>query len=159
MAEETTDEEIRPTLMNPQYRRVMMATGVVIVLLTLTSWIGSIRTNRARVDTLRSATSALAAALQQDILDANSQRTVAGRERLSPLITDIAKAGGYRVVTLTDGKGKVLVSTDKNLEGESIKELPDSGTEIEKTRSGLRAIAPIKLGGNVIGYLQVETEH
>ena len=61
MAEEETNvsEEIRPTLLNPQYRRLIIATGVVIVLLTLMSWAGTIRTNRARVDTFRSAASAL----------------------------------------------------------------------------------------------------
>ena len=159
-AKEKEDKEIRPTLLNPQYRRLIIATGVVIVLLTVTSWAGTVRTNRAKVDTFRSAVSAIAASLRQDLMDANSQRTDTGRARPGPLLIEVAKAGGYRVVTMTDENGKVLASTDKNLEGERVDEedLPDDGTTVQKTGYGYKASAPIHLGENVIGYLLIAVE-
>jgi len=155
------DKEIRPTLLNPQYRRYIIATGIVVVLLTLTSWVGAIRTNSARVDTFRSATSALAASLRPDLMDANSQRTDSGRIRLGPLVTNVAKAGGYRVVTMTDENGKVLASTDKNLEGSSLDTngYPTETTFVGRTPSGLKAASPILLGDTVIGYLVIDADY
>ena len=161
MAEEKKeDKEIRPTLLNPQYRRLIIATGVVIVLLTVTSWAGSVRTNRAKVDTFRSAASAIAVALRQDIMDANSQRTDTGRARLGPLVTNVAKAGGYRVVTVTDEDGKVLASTDTSLEGESVETdgFSAKSTDVRKTNYGYQATAPIKIGESVIGYLLIDAD-
>ena len=115
---------------------------------------------RAKVDSLRMDTAALAASMKYPLLEAASLRTSAGRERLQPMVEEIAKAGGYVYVVLTDESGKVLASTDLNLEGETLEDVLESadGPRADRTGGVLRATAPVMVGGSPIGYLRVDAD-
>ena len=146
------------TDLRSQTKFLAVSTAVVIVLLALTAWAGSAKTERAKVDSLKMDTAALAASMKYPLLEAASLRTDAGRDRLQPMVEEIAKAGGYVYVVLTDEKGKVLASTDLNLQGKNLKDVTESsdGSRVERTGGVLRATAPVMVGGSPIGYLRVD---
>ncbi|MCH8979199.1 MAG: ribonuclease J, partial [Armatimonadetes bacterium] len=68
--------------------------------------------------------------------------------------------GGYVYVVLTDESGKVLASTDLNLEGETLEDVLESadGPRADRTGGVLRATAPVMVGGSPIGYLRVDAD-
>jgi hypothetical protein len=152
------EQQERPTLMSPTTRNLIMGTAIVVILLTLTAWSGAIRTENAKRDGLRADVAALAMAFKYPLLEANSLRTSAGRERLAPILAEVARAGGYHALTLTDAEGKVLATTEGTLI-ESVPEgdLPKS-PRVGRVEAGLSASAPVMLGGAPIGYLFVETD-
>ena len=153
-----TEEEVSGgTDLRSQTKFLVVSTAVVVLLLALTAWAGSAKTERAKLDSLKMGTAALAASMKYPLLEAASLRTDAGRERLQPMVTEIAKAGGYIFVVLTDERGKVLASTDLNLQGKVLDDVSKSskGPRVERTDGVLRATAPVLVGGSAIGYLRV----
>ncbi|MCH7944669.1 MAG: hypothetical protein IIC73_01450 [Armatimonadetes bacterium] len=160
-SEETTGAEEAGsggTAAPSQTRFLVVSTAVVIVLIALTAWAGSAKTERAKLDSLQMGTAALAASMKYPLLEAASLRTAAGRERLQPMVEEIAKAGGYVYVVLTDEKGKVLATTDLNLQGKNLIDVlkASEGPRVERTFNELRATAPVMVGGSPIGYLRVD---
>jgi hypothetical protein len=147
------------SLMSPMTRNLIVGTAIVIILLTLTAWSGSARTEGAKRDGLAAEVSAIAAMFKYPILEANSLRTTAGHERLRPMVLEIAKAGGYESVVLTDASGAVLATTKGALEQKKIesRNLPKDGPVTSRSASGLNAAAPIKAGDSTLGYLFLET--
>lgn len=145
--------------MSPQTRNLIVGTGIAIVLITLTAYAGSVRTEDAKRSALRADVAALAAAFKYPVMEANSLRTDAGRDRLQPMLLEVARAGGFTHIVLTDQKGTVLATTKGELEAETVpkNELP-ARARVEREDPGLKAAAPIKLGSNTIGYLFVETD-
>lgn len=143
-----------------QKRLLILLAAIVIALFALNAWFGSARTERAKADSLKMDTAALAASMKYPLLEAASLRTNAGRERLQPMVTEIAKAGGYVYVVLTDEKGKVLASTDLNLQDKVLEDVSKSskGPRVERTAGVLRATAPVMVGGSPIGYLRVDAD-
>ena len=139
-------------------KRLMTVSAAFVIALVLMSWFGSSRTARAKADSLQMNTAALAASMKYPLLEARSLRTDAGRERLQPMVEEIAKAGGYVYVVLTDERGKVLASTDLNLQDKVLADVLESsgGSRIERTFNILRATAPVMVGGSPIGYLRVD---
>ena len=137
---------------------MVVSTAVVIVLIALTAWAGTAKTERAKLDSLQMGAAALAASMKYPLLEAKSLRTDAGRERLQPMVSEIAKAGGYLSVVLTDDAGKVLATTDLNLQGKSLEDVSQSagGSRVERRGGVLRATAPVMVGGSPIGYLRVD---
>lgn len=158
----TGAEETVPggTRSRSQTRFLVISTAVVIVLLALSTWAGRAKTERAKLDSLRLDAAALAASMKYPLLEAASLRTNAGRERLQPMVSEIAKAGRYVSVVLTDEGGKVLASTDLNLKGKSLEGISESaeGSRVERRDGVLRATAPVLVGGSPIGYLRVEAD-
>lgn len=150
----------RPQLMNPNTRNLIVGTAIVVILLTVTAWSGSIRTESAKRDGLRADVAALAASFKYPLLEANSMRTSAGRDRLEPMLIEISSAGGYLAMVLTNEKGEVLATTKGSLERTSVPvgELPNKGPRVGRDAPGLSAAAPIKLGTMTIGYIFVETD-
>ena len=154
---EPVEEERR--LMSPSTRNLIVGSAIVVILLTITALAGSVNTKNARKSALLSGVNALAASFKYPILEANSLRTEAGRERLKPMLDEVADAGDFRSVVLTDSAGKVLARSDGSLSLESvpIDELPKEGSRIADSPPGLRVTAPVKMGGTTIGYLVVDT--
>ncbi len=150
----------RPVLMNPHTRNLIVGTAIVVILLTLTAWSGTIRTEAAKRDALRADVAALATSFKYPILEANSLRTDAGRERLEPMLNEVARAGGYIALVLTDEKGEVLATTRGSLDQGPVPvdELPKDGPWVGRKATGLNASAPITMSGSTIGYLFVETK-
>ena len=156
-----TEETVSDATRTPsQIRFVVISTAVVIVLLALSAWAGNAKTERAKLDSLRMDVAALAASMKYPLLEAASLRTDAGRERLQPMVSEIAKAGGYVFVVLTDDAGMVLATTDLNLQGESLEDVSKSagGSRVERINGVLRATAPVMVGGSPIGYLRVDAD-
>jgi hypothetical protein len=156
-----TDSKGRVELMAPQTRNLLVGTALAIVLLTITAWAGTVRTESAKQETLLSGVAALAASLKYPMLEANSMRTDAGRERLGPILSDISKAGGYSAIVLTDDKGAVLATTKGSAQGEKVDvdTLPKEGPRVVRSEPGLVGSSPILVGDTVLGYLIVETTH
>lgn len=153
---QTPEKRERPVLMNPVTRNLIVGTAVVVILLTLTAWSGTIRKENALRDSLRNDVAALAAAFKYPVLEAGSMRTDAGRERLQPLVEDVAKAGGYLSVALLDKEGKILASSARGEESLPKDQLPEAPA-VARVEAGLRSAAPILVGGSPIGYVIVET--
>jgi len=148
------------TLMPPTTRNLIVGTAIVIILLTVTAWSGTARTESAKKQGITAEVSALAAAFKYPLLEASSLRTEAGRERLQPMVDEIAEAGGYKSVVLADASGTVLASTKGSLASEKIgqENLPKSGPVVGRSDVGLTASAPIKAGDSTLGYLFVVTD-
>jgi hypothetical protein len=146
----------RPVLMNPVTRNLIVGTAVVVILLTLTAWSGTIRKENALRDSLRSDVAALAAAFKYSVLEAGSMRTDAGRERLQPLVEEVTRAGGYLSVTLLDKEGNILASSVGSEDAVPKEELPKEPS-VFRVEDGLRSASPILVGGSPIGYIVVET--
>jgi hypothetical protein len=148
------------TLMAPTTRNLIVGTAIVIILLTVTAWSGTARTESAKKQGITAEVSALAATFKYPLLEANSLLTEAGRERLQPMVVEIAEAGGYKSLVLADPSGTVLASTKGALATGKIAQddLPKSGPVIGRSEVGLTASAPIKAGASTLGYLFVETD-
>ncbi len=151
--------EERTSLMSPQVRNLIVGTAIGIILLTITAWAGSVRTSKARNEALSDGIAALAASLKYPMLEARSMRTDAGRERLRPLTVDIMRAGGYKVVSISDPDGDVLATSATDLASSKFEEdeLPKGKVKLESAAPGLRLYAPIMLGDTTLGYVVVET--
>lgn len=147
--------------MSPQTRNLIVGTALAVILLTITAWAGSVRTEKARRAALVSGVSALAASLKYPMLEANSMRTNAGRDRLRPIVIDIATSGGYSAVTITGPDGDVLATTKGDLTAEKLDKeaLPVEGAKVSNMTGGLVVAAPIKLADNVLGHVFVEIEN
>jgi hypothetical protein len=150
----------RPTLMSTNTRNLIVGTAIVIILLTVTAMAGSVNTERAKKEALLYDVNALAASFKYPIMEANSLRTDAGRERLDPMLKEVAKAGGYSSMVLTNEVGDVLASTKGSLEWSTVPvgTLPKDGARVGRTSVTLEAAAPIKMNESTIGYLFVETD-
>jgi hypothetical protein len=155
-----TEHEVkeRPTLMNANTRNLIVGTAIVVILLTVTALAGSVNTERAKKEALLYDVAALAASFKYPILEANSLRTDAGRERLNPMLNEIASAGGYTSMVLTDASGAVLASTSGGKDRIEHDRLPKDGVKVTRQAAVLEAAAPIKMGSTTIGYLLVETD-
>ena len=70
----------------------------------------------------------------------------------------LAKAGEFERVTFTDVDGIVLASTDRGLDGTTLKETKDAPAEPRIERIGERLVATVqmKFRGQPIGALRVE---
>lgn len=141
-------------------KRLITVSAAFAIALVLVLLFGMSRTTRAKLDSLKMDTAALAASMKYPLLEAKSLRTDAGRDRLQPMVAEITKAGGYVYVVLTDEKGEVLASTDLNLLGKNLKEVTEAskGPLVERNGDVLRATAPVLVGGSPIGYLRVDVE-
>ena len=159
-ADAVEEKGIGAIIISRQRQIIVVSAVIALALLGITAWVGGVKTERARLDTFRMDTAALAATMKYPLLEARSLRTDAGRERLQPMVEEIAKAGGYVYVVLTDEKGKVLASTDLNLQGKNVKDVTESsdGSRVERTGDVLRATAPVLVGGSPIGYLRVDAD-
>jgi hypothetical protein len=146
--------------MSPSTRNLIVGSAIVVLLLTITALAGSVNTKNARKSALLSGVNALAASFKYPILEANSLRTEAGKERLKPMLDEVALAGDYRSVMLTDSAGQVMARSDGSLSQATIPidELPKQGSRIADSPPGLRVTAPVKMGGTTIGYLVVDTK-
>lgn len=155
---EPIDQEKR--LMSPSTRNLIVGSAIVVLLLTITALAGSVNTKNARKSALLSGVDALAASFKYPILEANSLRTEAGRERLKPMLDEVAAAGDFRSVMLTDSAGQVMAKSDGSLSQSSVPvdELPKQGSRIADSPPGLRITSPVKMGGTTIGYLVVDTK-
>ena len=153
-------EEHKPVvLMSSQTRNLIVATAAVVILLTVMAWSGSARTEAAKKKGLAADVAALAVALKYPLLEANSMRTAAGRERLQPMAVEIGKAGDFKAVVITDVNGNVLATTKGPLESAAVvKDLPSAGVLLGRNQAGITAASPIKLGDSTLGYLFVETD-
>jgi hypothetical protein len=150
----------RHQFMSPQTRNLLVGTAIAVILLTVTAWAGSVRTEKARRTALGNGVAALAASLKYPMLEANSMRTNAGRERLRPIVVEIAKAGDYAAVYIVEPDGDVIATTKGELAAERVSkdDLPSKGTKIRKTSTALVVGSPIMLADNVLGYVFVETK-
>ena len=161
MADETPQEEPeRHQFMSPHTRNLLVGTAIAVILLTITAWAGSVRTERARREMLAAGVSALAASLKYPMLEAGSVRSTAGRERLDPIALEIAKAGNYAAVYIADKDGAVLATTEGGLARTKLDEkaLPTKGARITEMKVGLLCGAPIRVGDSLLGFVFVETK-
>lgn len=146
-------------LISKSTRNLIVGTAFVAILLTITAWAGSLRTENAKKDALAADVAALAASFKNAVLEARSLRSDMGRARLEPLVIDVAKAGSYNSVVLADSGGSVIATTDGVMESRTLdpETLPKKGPVVERRQTGLWAGAPIMLGGEPIGYIFVQT--
>ena len=147
--------------MSPQTRNLLVGTALAIILLTITAWAGSVRTEKARRAALLDGVSALAAAMKYPMLEATSPRGTAGYGRLETIIADIATAGEYSAAWIAKPDGTVIATTRGDLEPKKIpsNELPSGGAKLTNGTAGATLSAPIKLSDKVVGYLFVEVPH
>lgn len=153
-------QEERKELMSQQTRTLLVGVGIAIILLTVTAFAGSVRTENARRESLAAGVSALAASMKYPLLESHSLRTDAGKERLGPIVDELKAAGDFESVSMCEPDGTTIATTlgrpgDLQFERD---ELPSGKVKIESARNGLRLYAPIKVGDTILGYLVVETK-
>lgn len=112
MEQPTPQAEPKP---KPNYRRPVILTVAVLVLIALLYWSAGFREYRARREVTRHGVDAVAAALAPTVV-------LPGRD-LNYLCEQIRVAGGYGQVCITSPEGKVLGSSDKTEVGKQ-RELP-----------------------------------
>ena len=89
---------------DPRLRSLILA-AIGILLLVIVAWGGSLRTNQMRIAELERSVDALSEALEPSVLSEDTRK-------LERLVTDIAKAGGYREVSIADNGGKIIATTN-----------------------------------------------
>lgn len=150
--------EERQHFIAPHTRNLIVGTALAVILLTITAWAGSVRTERAKRAALSSGVSALAASLRYPMLEANSVRSDTGRQKMRLIVLDIAEAGGYSAVYVTNADGEVIATTKGKLSSKKLSReaLPSDGVKFEGISSGVSIGAPIKSADSVLGFVFVE---
>ncbi len=108
MSEETTPpstpESEKSKHMTPQLRGIIIA-AMVIVLLVVVIFGANLRTSQTRVAELERSVDAMSEALESNVLTDSP-------EKLQRILTDVAKAGNYREVSVADNSGKIIATTN-----------------------------------------------
>lgn len=135
----------------PDYRRPVILTVAVLVLIALLYWSAGFREYRARREVMRKGVDAVAAALAPSVV-------VRGND-LNFRCEQIRIAGGYSKVTITDKDGKVIGSSDKQEVGTQ-RELPKT-IPIDATHDGdtiTRGIGTSATSDTWLGVLIVQAK-
>ncbi|HXH62111.1 MAG TPA: hypothetical protein VNI20_12230 [Fimbriimonadaceae bacterium] len=147
-------------LVSKSTRNLIFGTGLVAVLIIVTSWAGSIFTENAKREALAADVQALAASLKTPMLETMAMKNATARARLKTIAVEVAKAGGYTSLVIADSRGVILATTTGKLEPKTVdlKTLSKASAKVERRDVGLWAAAPILLGGEPIGYVLVQTD-
>ncbi|HRJ28080.1 MAG TPA: hypothetical protein PLO61_11310 [Fimbriimonadaceae bacterium] len=145
----------RPSKPMPGWMRWAIVGAVILITFLLQGWMGDRRTEAARRDAFLQGVRGLSAALVQPMLQRDSAR-------LQRTLEQIASAGPYSVVVVTDARGLVVASTDRTLENKTLDSLrrpPIQSPKFERLSDRIRAETAIVIGGdNVLGGLRVESK-
>lgn len=136
--------------MSPFVKKVIWI-GILLFLFIVQDWYLVARGNGLQQETFKNAVSAMSVPMQTVILTRNT-------DRARPVVTGMATAGGYSLVLVTDPEGRVMGSSDRTFDSQTIGDMksPTTGVQLRSVDGGLQATCPIALGGNnVIGTLRV----
>ncbi|MFM9873622.1 MAG: hypothetical protein ACKVQS_09190 [Fimbriimonadaceae bacterium] len=90
--------------MDPKMRGIIMA-GMTIILLIVVIFGANIRTEQTRISELERSVDAMSEAIEPNVLTDSP-------DKLQRLLTDIAKAGNYKEVSVSDNAGKIIATTN-----------------------------------------------
>jgi len=88
--------------------RIAIAAGIVILLLVVVAWAGSMNAKGQRREAFGQGVTALSAALTESVLLSDRDQ-----EKTSKLLERIATDAGYTSISLSNGRGKIFASTDR----------------------------------------------
>ncbi len=132
--------------------KMMIAALILILLIGLIVWAGNLHAESVRNETFARDLDALAAACVPVMLEQNL-------EHKKKLAASLADAGRFSEVTLTDGSGHVLASTNRTLERQSIEELqkPPVKAIIKRDQGRVTGFRAIAVGGdNAFAGIKIE---
>jgi hypothetical protein len=135
---------------DPRLRPIILA-AIGIFLLLLVAWGGNLRVNQTRISELERSVNALSEAIEPTVL-------VGDHAKLERLATDIAKAGGYREVTIADNAGQIIATTNATRQGKKSEALrvATSKAKAEKQDGQIKIRRAIVLAGDTrYGNLEV----
>lgn len=150
-------EEPKRFQLTKQTRTALIVSACVLLVFFATIWSGKMQTERVKREVFENDIAAIAASLKYPMLESKSLRSGAGKERIQTMASEISSAGKYELVLISDETGKILGTTDKNLEREKIdtESFPEKGCEVKTKGSSLTAEAPIVVGDTPIGFIRV----
>ncbi len=161
MSEETTPPEVPATPERkplPQWARMAVVAGVVLLLFALLVWSQGCESDRAKGALFAQSADALAAALATPVLETGSVRFENRGQRLQSIVESVAREGKYEAVIVTDAAGSVLATSDSRFKDQRLAEIakakrPAVTTTSEGSRQADAVIAAP--AGQPIGYLRV----
>lgn len=121
MSEETTPppapapapESQTPKRMDPRMRGVIMAV-MTILLFVIVVFSSNVRVKQTRIAELERSVDAMSEALEPSVL-------IDSHDKIQRTLTDVAKAGNYKEVSVSDNSGKIIATTNSaRLNTESI---------------------------------------
>jgi uncharacterized membrane protein affecting hemolysin expression len=108
MSEESTPppapESNESKRMDPRLRSVIIA-ALTLLLFIIVIFSSNVRANQIRISELERSVDAMSEALEPNVI-ADSP------EKLQRIITDVAKAGNYKEVSVSDNSGKIIATTN-----------------------------------------------
>lgn len=130
---------------------VVIGSAIVLALFALQIWSSGNNVRHARRQGVLRCTESLAASFRQYLLDRNPERT-------RRALVDVAQAGKFEEVTLTDAAGNVLASTDRSKELKSIRlpRTPAIRPDVTFQGGRMSVVKAVVVGGdNVLGNLRI----
>jgi uncharacterized membrane protein affecting hemolysin expression len=108
MSEESTPppapESNESKRMDPRLRSVIIA-ALTLLLFIIVIFSSNVRANQIQISELERSVDAMSEALEPNVI-ADSP------EKLQRIITDVAKAGNYKEVSVSDNSGKIIATTN-----------------------------------------------
>lgn len=142
----TSTERVKPI------EPMRLLVGVVVlglVLLAIVVFALNMRAEGIRVAELRRSADAISVLLRDPVLARDNAK-------MARILQDTSVAAGYSRMTVTGAQGLVLASTDRTLQGKTIKGLTTAQSESRKVDGKQHVTRAILLGSNnVIGGLEI----